>query len=443
MPHTSFDVQQHGFRFSNSFDNYRFFGPIEIDLAGRCGGMSYSALDYFFSQMPIPPQPDLPVEGSYLSTYISSRQERSIWNEIDKWVELSFNPGGARNSEFFNWGLQEDGSGSLGQLIREIDAGRPTVLGLFSVSSGDPSHHHQVVAVGYERASGGSPLSISVYDSNHPGVEKVLQPHPQELQYTYPDSSDGERWLTYFVDLNYRVHRPPTQEELTGCSGIDFSNQNLSGQNLSNGDYRCANCVNTNFTGCTINQGDFELANLERANFYGANLRNTNFKDARLVSANFYGADLKVTQFIFADVRNGTFRGADVKQADLSNAMLTHCDFYGADLKNTVFLSADISNGTLRGADIKFADLSNATLTSCDFYGADLARATLSGAVCNSGNFYGASLNTASLVGTQFRGAILVGADLRNADARNADFTFANLTGADLSGANLDGAIGI
>jgi hypothetical protein len=57
-PHrTSFDVRRNGFQFGNSFDNYRFFPPgIEIDLSGRCGGMSYSALDYFFFQVPIPPQ---------------------------------------------------------------------------------------------------------------------------------------------------------------------------------------------------------------------------------------------------------------------------------------------------------------------------------------------------------------------------------------------------
>src|SRR5437763_13648774 len=197
MPRTSFNVQQHSFRFANDFDNYRFFGSIEVDLTGRCGGMSYSALDYYNTQMPIPLQSDLPTEGSFLSTYISSRRERSVLNEIDKWVELSFNPGGVRNSEFFHWGLQESGGGSLGQLIREIDAGRPTVLGLFSIG-GDPSHHHQVVAIGYERTSGESPISISVYDPNHPRMEKVLLPHRQELLYYYTDSSADEKWLTYF-----------------------------------------------------------------------------------------------------------------------------------------------------------------------------------------------------------------------------------------------------
>ena len=145
MPHTSFSVQQHGFQFSNSFDNYRFFGPIEINLSGRCGGMAYSALDYYYTPMPIPTQSTLPTEGSVLSTYISSRQERATLNQIDKWVELSFNPGGARNSEFFHWGLQESGGGQLELLTREIDAGRPAVLGLFNAD--DHITHHQVVAV--------------------------------------------------------------------------------------------------------------------------------------------------------------------------------------------------------------------------------------------------------------------------------------------------------
>jgi uncharacterized protein YjbI with pentapeptide repeats len=395
MTHTNFNVQQDGFHFVNSFDNYRFFGPIEVNIGGRCGGMAYSSLDYYNSHMPIPPQSELPTEGSALSTYISGRQERSVLNEIDKWVELTTNPFGVRNSEFFHWGLQETASGSLGQLIQEIDAGRPAVLGLFHIS-GDPGNHHQVVAVGYERTSGESPVNIFVYDPNHPEQEKILQAHPAELQYYYPDFLPDERWLTYFVDLSYRMRTPPSQGELTGCSGIDYSNRDLHGLNLSNSNYRCANCRSTNFTGCTINQADFGLANLMSANFYGANLRNSNFSGAFLVSANFYGADLKVTQFISADAGHSTFRGADVKLADFSNAILN----------------------------------------SCDFYGADLARAILDNAICDNASFYGASLNSTSLVYARFHGAILIGADLRNANATRADFSYANLTGADLTGAN-------
>ena len=170
--------------------------------------MSYSALDYFFFQVPIPSQRDLPVEGSVLSTYISGRQERSFWDEVDKWVERSINPAGARNAEFFNWGLQDSGGGELERLMGEIDAGRPAALGLFNAD--DHITHHQVVAVGYERTDGESPLSIFICDPNHHGTEKVLMAHPDELLYYYPDRDpfSDQRWLTYFVDLNYRVHRP-------------------------------------------------------------------------------------------------------------------------------------------------------------------------------------------------------------------------------------------
>jgi uncharacterized protein YjbI with pentapeptide repeats len=402
-PHTSFNVGGDGFKFANSFDNYRFFGPIQTNFSGRCGGMSYSSLDYYLNHLPIPPQSNLPAEGSALSTYISGRQERSILSQIDKWAELFVNPLGARNAEFFNWGIQESGGGQLGLLTREIDAGRPVVLGLFNAD--DQLTHHQVVAVGYEKTSGASPVSIFLYDPNHPGTEKVLIPHPSELLYYYPDRdpTSDQRWRTYFVDLNYRAQMPPSNEELAGCSGTDLSNRDMHGLNLSNGNYRCANCINTNFTGCTINQADFELANLEGANFYGANLRNSNFSNARLVSANFYGADLKDTQFLHSNIGRGSFHGADLKLANLSDALLT----------------------------------------TCDFVGADLAAATLNGAICDSANFYGAHLATGNLVGTRFRGATFVGADLRNADARNADFTFANMTGADLRGAKLCGAIGL
>lgn len=99
MPRTDFRVEQHGFKFANNFENNRFVGPVHLQFGGRCGGMVYSALDYYFNRKPIPQQTNLPIEGSTLSTYISARQERSTLNSLDKWVELTVNPFGWRTSE--------------------------------------------------------------------------------------------------------------------------------------------------------------------------------------------------------------------------------------------------------------------------------------------------------------------------------------------------------
>jgi uncharacterized protein YjbI with pentapeptide repeats len=403
MPVTSFQPATHGFEFSNSFDNNRFFGPIHINFGGRCGGMSYAALDYFNADIPIPTQTSLPTEGSVLSTYISGRQERATLNQIDRWIELTVNPFGARTSEFFQWGLQETGGGRAQQLKQEIDRGRPCILGLFN-----PTNlvvHHQVLAYGYE-GSGGN-LKLCIYDPNHPNREMVLRPRTDEQRFLYDGVDYGDpkniKWLTYFVDLNYRVRRPPTHLDSATAPVRVLSDQNLSGQNLSNQDFRRALCIRTNFTGCTINQGDFERANLERACLRGANLRNSNFSSATLTSADLYGADLKDTRFLNAYARAAIFVGADMKLAQLSGASLESSDLHGADLHRCMLERSNLDHANLRGA----------------------------------------SLNTACLRDARLRGANLAGADLRAADLRGADFTGANLRGANLGGANRTGAIGL
>lgn len=404
MPQTDFQPKQHGFRFQNRFDNHRFLGPIHLNFGGRCGGMSYAALDYFFGRVPIPAQTSLPREGSVLSTYISGRQERSTLNQVDRWVELNVNPFGWRTREFFNWGIQETGGGRAEQLKAEIDGGRPCVLGLFNPT--DLVVHHQVVAYGYDGS--GTRLRIHVYDPNYPTRDMVLRPHARELRFLYDgvDYTDPKniRWLTYFVDLNYRTVRPPANVDRPGTvAGTVISHRNLSGQNLSNRDFRRAVAVGTNFTGCTINQGDFEGANLERAVFRGANLRNSNFSRATLNRADFYGADLKDVRFEYASVRAGRFVGADLKVARLTDSSLEWADFHGADL-STSFLDR---------------------------------------AICDHTGFHGANLSHASLTGVKLRGANLAGADLRHADLSNADLTGANLHGANLQGATTTGAVGL
>lgn len=459
MPHTSFDTQQHGFRFTNSFDNYRFFGPIEVSVGGRSGGMAYSSLDYFYNRMPIPSQPDLPSEASALSTYISSRQGRSIANQIDTWVKLASSSRKARTSEFFHWGLQESKGGMLELLTREIDAGRPVVLSLFNADK--RTRHHQVVAIGYERTGGESPLSIAVYDPNYPGTEKILQAHPQELLYYYLDhdpSVDG-RWLTYFVDLNYRIRRPPSEHDQFGCSGIDLSNQNLSGRNLSYGDYTCATCINTNFTGCTINHATFDQADLQNASFYGADLKNSIFTNTHSVSANFYGADMQSSDFSYANAGNSTFRGANIASIVFTGAILDSCDFYGvhgeqaifertvcdnanfygARLHGSLLMNARLRGATFRGAEINGTQAENADFSNANLYGANISGAILYAAVLENANCYGADLSYAALAGADLKNASFYGADLRNADLHGSNLTNANLHGAHTGNTNVIG----
>lgn len=215
---TRFNPSEHGFKFSNDFDN-NFISELNWRTSGLCGGMAYSALDYFNARMRIPQQNYMPAEGTTLQSYIYNRQVNSIERNIEKWVEYGFNPGGERNRTFFNWGLQF-GGGRLGELRRRIDRGQPVPLGLQACGDdcgcpgGCPSSH-QVLAIGYDlgRYTGNlnanaEDVSIFVYDPNHPDEILTLKPNVAGAMYTYKEKSN-KRWRAYFTDTKYSRARPP------------------------------------------------------------------------------------------------------------------------------------------------------------------------------------------------------------------------------------------
>lgn len=211
---TRFDPAVHGFKFVNTFPN-NFIPEFDVRTGGLCGGMVYAALDYFnHPRIPLPTQDYEPGEGTDLRTFLYHRQTNSIvdHNHV-KWAELSFNPGGERNAEFYRWGLEGPG-GRLDALRREIDAGRPVPLGLKGCNEGCKGDH-QVLAIGYDVGAYTGDLGpalrqvkIFVYDPNFPGRTLALTPYPEMGQYRYAEEPD-HRWRTYFVNEHYSVRRPP------------------------------------------------------------------------------------------------------------------------------------------------------------------------------------------------------------------------------------------
>ena len=404
MPNTTFTPVTHGLKFSNTFANHRFaFGGIHLNFGGRCAGMVYTALDYFYIEdEAVPPNTTLPVEGSALSTYISVRQDAATWGTIDRWLELVLGQP-ARSAEFYGWGLQEHAA--AGQIKREIDAGRPAPIGL--VSAVDLfQRHHQPLAIGYDGS--GESLRIEVYDPNFPNVTKILRPYPDRQTWGYEDEgADRSVWRTYFFDPNYR-HRVPAIRYM--LAGADRRGANYRGHNLHRQVFGGVNATGADFTGATATYTDFELASLELAKFRGANVSHASFRAASLLRADFHGADLKV--------------------ATLAEAQAQSATFYGADLK--------LVNEKVEDAAMGMMNLEKAT-----FYGADLHRAKLMNARATDADFRGANLSHADLRKVDFTGANLEGADLRNADLREAVFTDTNLRGADMAGAKLDRAIDV
>jgi hypothetical protein len=208
---TPFNPKIHGFRFVNDFQN-DVVPAVDVRTGGLCGGMSYAALDYYFAHMPIPQQSYRPANRTMLQSYLYNREVDSLVSNLDKWAEVGFNPGGARNGEFFNWGLQGTNGGRLEELRSFIDRGIPAVIDM----QGDgATGNHQVVAIGYNmgRYQGDlgnfeSDLKITVYDPNYPMQARTLIPDVSNQLYRYAEGG-SERWRTYFVDKNYHATTPP------------------------------------------------------------------------------------------------------------------------------------------------------------------------------------------------------------------------------------------
>jgi hypothetical protein len=217
---TRFDPTVHGFKFANNFTVQTqlagFNGPT---FGGVCGGMVYSALDYFNVGRTIPQQNYMPAEGMPLQSYIWQRQQQSALPNADKWIEYGFNPFGSRNREFFTWGIQF-GSGRLGELMSKIDRGEPVPLGLQACGGdcgcpGGCPGSHQVLAIGYQlgRYNGDQTnniedVSIFIYDPNYPNETLTLKPNVAGAMYLYSEKN-AVRWRAYFTDMRYGRSTPP------------------------------------------------------------------------------------------------------------------------------------------------------------------------------------------------------------------------------------------
>jgi hypothetical protein len=208
---TDFHPDKNGFNFGNGFKN-DFIPAFDIHTSGLCGGMSYAALDYFFSGVPVPVQPFAPANGTTLYNYLYNRQVASLERNVDKWAELYVNPFGSRNTEFFNWGISAKKGERIDELKSFIDNGKPCVLGMYGVNgTGD----HQVIAIGYDMGRYQGDLGahkedfkIFICDPNHPGKTMTLVPDVSRQVYHYREGSSSE-YRTYFVDKKYSLSAPP------------------------------------------------------------------------------------------------------------------------------------------------------------------------------------------------------------------------------------------
>ncbi len=211
---TSFDPKKHGYQFENT--GFKPFigdaGSFKIDFSGFCGGMVYSAGDYFYSGINAPDQDYSPAPGTKLYGHIHSRQSKSIENIAGQVAEYQFTVFN-RDHEFWRWGVNE----KLKDLIKNLDQGKPTPILLLRIDKGI-SENHWVMAIGYdlggynwglENDPNVNNIKIFTYDPNESGRTMALIPRKEkwEFKYGYYDLAKDE-FTSEKYDWNCRTFHP-------------------------------------------------------------------------------------------------------------------------------------------------------------------------------------------------------------------------------------------
>jgi hypothetical protein len=214
MPSTAFDPTVHGFGFDNRFVNVvaALPGGLKLRTKGRCGGMTYAALDYFHlgrgapRYVPSPPA-RVPPDGHPLANYLLRRQLESFANDSAlRFVTWTLFPDhGLR----FAGGVRRWTADEIPRLRAAIDRGQPVAVGLIGARTiGEVGRrNHQAVIFGYRVVRDG--VDLLAYDPNNHGVTSVLhwrknEPHIQA------SNRPKRPWRGLFVH-DYQPRKPPTR----------------------------------------------------------------------------------------------------------------------------------------------------------------------------------------------------------------------------------------
>jgi hypothetical protein len=172
----------HGFNFQNNFPGIPFLihkNLIINDLVhrlffrknsyGLCGGMCFTALDYFYSGKELPCIDSPPKVGSFLHSHIFKRQNHT-YGRFGRFI-----------SKFTFWSLSSDIQ-LQGKTYKEfsdirlsLDKNEPVVIGLIYVHISRSIaiwSNHQVIAYRYEVDL--EKNTVYLYDPNSPGCEDIV-----------------------------------------------------------------------------------------------------------------------------------------------------------------------------------------------------------------------------------------------------------------------------
>jgi hypothetical protein len=177
-----FNPSTHGFKFQNSFPGIPFLIHRNLiindlihklffgkNLYGLCGGICFTALDYFYSEQELPCIDSPPKVGSSFHAYIFKRQNHT-YGRFGRYI-----------SKFIFWSLISDTQlqartyKEFSDIQLSLDRNQPVVLGLVYVHVSRSIaiwSNHQVIAYGYEVSA--EKNTVYLYDPNSPGREDIV-----------------------------------------------------------------------------------------------------------------------------------------------------------------------------------------------------------------------------------------------------------------------------
>jgi murein DD-endopeptidase MepM/ murein hydrolase activator NlpD len=207
---TGFHPAYHGFLFKNEFSEplpivYKlpFGGSIETNqvLDGLCGGMCFTALDYYYGESGPPSFTDPADVDLKLRVYINDRHLEVIKIEhileMLQWMVMEEKKSAARMARY-----------EIPKLKRTLEKGEPVPLILIRENQTHGSvPNHCVVAYGYALDEENKNLNIQVYDPNYPDQETNLSvtPHRSENGFSLT-LSEGDSIMAFF-SIPYQVQK--------------------------------------------------------------------------------------------------------------------------------------------------------------------------------------------------------------------------------------------
>ncbi len=193
---TKFLPDLHGYQFVNRFEgnlpNIFLRIVIRRSVYGLCGGMVFSALDYFSKNCPIPTTAEKSeeLEEGFIR-YLWKRQQASM--SIFNYYLLT------KKSFQKNRNLIIDTiTKELPQILRSIDNEKPVPLIIIrSRNFESPTNNHQILVTNYEVE--GSETHLTCYDPNHPHISTVVK-ICRDINSLSIEYSTGEPMRGFFIN---------------------------------------------------------------------------------------------------------------------------------------------------------------------------------------------------------------------------------------------------